>query len=113
MAGSIIIHEPNADRLAELDIENLDDFQVLELDELMTIDFESALADSESSWAEGEPIQYDPESGMALFKVAEEGLSDVLANDNWFDDDQSEDVEKLKAFISANGTANIYELATF
>ena len=114
MIGSTIIAETNPSRLGSItSVNDLDDFSCLELATMTTLDFETIVREAGVQWAEGEPIHYDPDGGMAIFKVNEQGLSYVLGCGSKLDEAQQADLRKLADFVRANGSSNIYELATF
>jgi hypothetical protein len=100
MPGSTIIAEKNPSRLAEIaSVADLDRFTCLELDTMTTLDFQAAAARAGVKWAEGKPIRYSPEQGMALFKVHEQGLSCLLDAAAGFDAAQQADLDKLAEFV--------------
>lgn len=114
MIGSTIIAEKTPSRLAEItSVDDLDNFTCLNLDTMITLDFQQIVASAGVQWAEGEPLQDDPDSGMAIFKVNEKGLAYVLAHTSELDAVHQADVRKLAKFVKTHGSSNIYELATF
>jgi hypothetical protein len=75
MPGSTFIAENDPSRLAEItSVEDLGGFVTLELEVMITLDFEMLAGEGGVRWAESEPIHFDEEGGMALFKVNETGL---------------------------------------
>ena len=107
MIGSTIIAEKNPSRLAEImSVDDLADFVCLELDTMAAVDFQTIVIDGGVQWAQGEPIQYDPDSGMAIFKIDEKGLSYVLGRAADFDEDKQADLRKLADFVRAHGSSN-------
>jgi hypothetical protein len=68
MLGSTFIAENDPSRVAEItSLEDLDGFVTLELDAMITLDFETLASEGGVRWAESEPIHFDEEGGMALF----------------------------------------------
>jgi hypothetical protein len=114
MIGSTIIAEKNAARLAEItSVDDLADFTCLELDAMTTLDFETIVVEVKVKWAAGKPIQYDPDGGMAIFKIDEKGLSYVLQRSSELDEAKQADLRKLADFVRAHGSSHLYEFATF
>jgi hypothetical protein len=114
MIGSTIIAEKDLARLAEItSVDDLDDFTCLELDTMTTLDFQTIVGEGGVKWAKGKPIQYDPDSGMAIFQIDEKGLSFVLSSAEKLNKAQQADIRKLADFVKANGSSHIYEFATF
>src|SRR4051812_42541043 len=114
MIGSTIIAEKDASRLAEINsVHELEDFVCLELETMATLDFETIVAEGGFKWAQGEPIQFDPDGGMAIFKIDEKGLSYVLERLGEFDKAKQAELQKLADFVRAHGKAHLYEFASF
>jgi len=114
MVGSTIIAEKNPARLADIaSVDDLADFICLELDTMATLDFQTIVVDGGVKWAQGKPIQYDPDSGMAIFKIDEKGLSYVLGRAAELDTAKQADLRKLAEFVRAHGSSHLYEFATF
>jgi hypothetical protein len=114
MVGSTIIAESDPSRLARIQsIDDLDNFVCLNLDVMGTIDFAGLLADSGFSWSEGDPIQFDPDGGMAIFKLNADGLTFALTQASKLDQMQQIDLRQLAEFLRLHGSSDIYELATF
>lgn len=113
MIGSTLIHEPDESKLASMDIQSVDDFNVLELDSLVTLDFETITGEGGVSWSEGEPVQYDEGSGMAILRVSEAGLMYLCSYSGDLDETQKKDQEKIRQFVKQYGSTGVYELATF
>jgi hypothetical protein len=114
VAGSIIIATSDPQTLSSIgSVEDLEGFVYLELDRLITLDLEILAGSGGYRWASSEPIVYDPDGGMAIFKIDDRGLDYIL---KYADDENSldrEDLQKLAKFVQINGNSNIYELATF
>ncbi|PSB48132.1 hypothetical protein [Chamaesiphon polymorphus] len=114
MAGSIIIAAADPQALSSIaSIEDLESFVYVELDRLVTLDLEILAGSGDCKWASSEPIVYDPDGGMAIFKIDDRGLAYIIkcsADENSLD---REDLQKLAKFVQINGNSNIYELATF
>jgi hypothetical protein len=115
MFGTTIIAETSLDRLQAIaGVDDLVQFTCLELDCLVSLDFELILVNSGCRWAaDHDPVMYDPEAGLALFKIDEAGLAAVLQLGPTLSADQAADIEKLAAFVRLHGRANLYEYATF
>src|SRR5262245_23114379 len=100
-------------RLAEISsFDELGDFACLELDALTTLDFQLAADEGGVRWAGGEPVRYDPEGGLAIFKSDERGLVYVLSRTSGFDLAGQADLRRLAAFVRTHGSSHLYELAT-
>jgi hypothetical protein len=111
--GTTIISERDRDRLATISsIDDLDDFNCLYLDVMITLDFEMRLSDSGKKWVDGEPIVYDPD-GLAIFKIDRSGLDYALQQANNVSDNQKSDLHKLADFVRENALSDFYEVATF
>src|SRR5687767_10769365 len=95
MIGNTFIHEPDRDRLATIgDVDDLDGLTTVELDTLMSIDFELMTSEAGLHWSEGEPVLYDLEGGLAVFKVSPEGMKLVLSRESELDECQRADVRR-------------------
>ena len=113
MVGSTLIYEPDETKLIGMDIEELDEFNIVELDSLITLDFETITQEGGVSWSEGEPVYYSEDSGMAVLRVSEAGLNCVCNYTGALDQVKKEDQEKLREFVNKYGNSNVFELATF
>jgi len=113
MIGSTLIYEPNPSRLAHIDMDNLEQFSIIELESLITLDFEVICQKGDVRWTAGEPLLFDEESGMVVLPVSEPGIKFVCNHSAELDETQKSDQAKIKAFIEEHGANNIYELATF
>jgi len=115
MSGSTIIFESDASRLLRLskDIDELDDFVHVELDLMLTLDFESMCIGPGLSWVAGSPVVLDEQAGLAIFPVSEPALSHVLSQAGEVDEDLAPDLERLSAFVARYGSRNLYEMTTF
>jgi hypothetical protein len=111
--GTTIISERDRERLATISsIDDLDNFNCLYLDVMITIDFEMLLNDSGKKWVDGNPIVYDPD-GLAIFKIDRSGLDDVVQRVNNVSGNQKSDLHKLADFVRENASSDFYEVATF
>jgi hypothetical protein len=114
MTGSTIIVESDPSRLAQIkSVDDLDGFVCLNLGVMNTLDFSGLFAGSGLSWAEGDPIQFDPDGGMAIFKLNANGLTFALTQSSKLDKMQQTDLHKLAEFLRLHGSSDIYEFATF
>jgi hypothetical protein len=113
MLGATFIHELERDRLAKISVNDLDDFLLVQMDVLATLDFQLMASEAGLTWSEGEPVFYDPEDGLAIFKVSSEGIRFALGRADDLDEDQRADLSRLKNFTERYGTETIYEFATF
>jgi hypothetical protein len=112
--GSTIIAEKDPSRLAKItSIDDLEHFVCIELDTMATLDFQTIVVDGGVKWAQDKPIQYDPESGVAIFKIDEMGLAYVLERAKELDKAMQADLCKLAFFVSVHGGSSLYEFATF
>jgi hypothetical protein len=115
MIGSVFIHTQrpaDLSRLAE-DMEAIDDFVHLSLDSMLTLDFEEVCVAHDVAWSLSEPVVFDEEAGLAIAGVEPSGLAWVLSNKNLFTEDQQSDLDKLQAFVEANGAQSLYEVSVF
>jgi hypothetical protein len=114
MIGATFISEPDRSRLAAVQSpEDIDAFEHVDLDRMITLDFVEFLGAAGVAWTDGEPVHFSEEEGAALFKVAAVGLTYALDHADDFPSDCQADLQKLAAFIRKNGVANVYEYATF
>lgn len=113
MLGSTFIATETPEELIGLEIDNLDQLRHVSLEELITLDFELTLQDSEIKWVQGQPVFYEEEAGIAIFQVNPAALQAVLATDSSLSASHPEDIAQLRQFIRKNSAENIYELATF
>jgi len=114
MVGSTIIAEKNTSRLAKVtSVDDLSEFTCLELDTMTTLEFQTIVVEGGVKWAQGKPIRYDPDSGMAIFKIDEKGLAYVLGRAAELDETKEADLRKLADFTRAHGSSQLYEFATF
>lgn len=115
MIGSTFLCTGNEAQLSTLadDLDMLDDFTHVSLEELGTLDFETVCSSSSIRWSSPQPVIYDEENGLAIFKVQPEGIEHVLCNRERFSTAQHSDLKLLADFVAENGIDSIYELATF
>jgi hypothetical protein len=115
MIGSTFIHETDSTRLAtlETDLDGLEDMTIVELDSMITLDFEAICTPAEIDWSLGDPVVFNESAGIAVFQVSPDALVHVLGADGAMASEQAEDLEKLRAFVNRHGTSHIYQLATF
>jgi hypothetical protein len=114
MIGTTIIAENDCDRLASITcVDDLDELNCLYLDVLITLDFEMMLSDTDKRWADGQPIYYDPDDGLAIFKIDSDSLAEVLKIRDDLDEEQRSDLQKLANFVRDNPESDFYEVATF
>ncbi len=115
MLGSTIIFEPDVRRFAKLtEMDDLESFDCLHLDDMLTLDFEELLEGAELDWAQaGDPVKLDEQSGMVLFGVNPDALKHVLKQSHQVETHQVADLEKLSGWLEGRGLENIYELSNF
>lgn len=115
MSGSIFIFTKTPDELLELefDLDNLDRLRHIALERLITLDFETAMQGTGMKWALGNPVAYDADAGIAIFKVNPQALQEVFACKTKLEAISVEDANSFRQFLHENGFENIYELATF
>jgi hypothetical protein len=114
MTGTTIIAENDRDRLASIAcMDDLDELNCLYLDVLITLDFEMMLSDTDKNWSDGQPIHYDPDDGLAIFKIDTASLAEVLKITANLDEEQRADLQKLANFVRDNPRSDFYEVATF
>jgi hypothetical protein len=116
MVGSTIIHEPDAERLNEIEtVEDLDRFTTVDLDVLTTLDFQEMVEamDGNPQWADDDALIFDEGAGLAIFRVHASGLKAILAIESALHPDKRRDIDALQAFVDRHGFDDIYELATF
>ena len=114
MTGSTLIHEPDESRLRDLtSIDDIADLCTLELNALVTIDFQQLVDATSASWAGGDPVFFDEEGGAAIFKVDPAGLRVVLSATPKFGSVQMADLQSIRDFVAEHGSNSIYEFATF
>jgi hypothetical protein len=112
--GSMIIATNDVQALAEAAKKGIDDlcsFTHLDLEYLMTIDFESAMQNKK--WADSKPVYFNEADGIAVMKINSEALDDLIARKPFHEEFELEDLERLEEFVQFNGTDNLYEVATF
>lgn len=111
MLPSKFIAETEPTRLAKITcLDDLREFFRVELDTLTTVDFESIVGDEGIEWTEGEPIRFDPETGLAIHKVSEEGLAYVLQRAPALDDTMQRDLQRLASFVQKSEASTIFEV---
>ena len=118
MIGTTLLYAPvlKEQPLAEIALLYEEDkFPTLELNVLLSLDFEMMLGDSPHGWSEGEPIINDEDDGLQVFKVNPTALAYILehAEDLAEDEAALADLGRLRAFVAAHGSDAIYEWATF
>jgi hypothetical protein len=115
MLGSTFIYAPDPSRLALIaeDLDALDDFDHVNLDALLSLDFELILLPSGAKWSAKEPEVFDEARGVAIARVNPEALRHVIANKRALSEEQASDVELLEAFAAKHGFDHMYELSTF
>lgn len=114
MPGSTIIAEKDESRLAAIaSVEDLDGFIHVDLDAMTTVDLASFATAAKVRWAEGEPVKFDQEGGLAIFKISEAGIGYLISHISDVPEEYRDDARRLAAFVEKNGKSHIYELATF
>lgn len=71
MAGSVFVVAEHTHQLLELaqDVDKLDELDHVEMDYLLTLDFEAICAPARIRWSEDTPIAFDEELGVAIAGV--------------------------------------------
>jgi len=113
MVGSILIKENDCEKIKEFSIESANKFTTLELNVLLTLDFEMKVSESDTRWADGEPVFFSEENGSALFSVNSAGIDFLLSDACNIESHEADDIDRLRKFVEKNGNKNIYEFATF
>ena len=115
MIGSTFIHTRDPFRLKKIadDIDALDEFDHVNLDELITLDFEEICSSLGTRWSSGQPVVFDEKAGLAIFQVNAEALQKVIGAKNALPPDKVSDLERLEKLVSEHGYIHIYEMATF
>jgi hypothetical protein len=115
MIGSTFIYTQNSSALAVLvqDLETIDRFAYVEMESLITLDFEIVCQSYGVQWASTQPVVYDEEAGLTIFKVVREGIRCTIGYKDHFRNNQLPDIEAFEGFIAMHGADHIYELATF
>lgn len=115
MIGSTFIHAVDGSSLAVLaeDLDRLDEFDRVELDSMITLDFEEICSATGVEWAVGEPLIFDEEGGLAVFHVSPRALQQVLCAVEDSPAEHRTDLEALRSLLARVGVYNIYELTTF
>ncbi|PXX35294.1 hypothetical protein DFR42_12129 [Undibacterium pigrum] len=111
--ASIFIHETDASKLQQFDVENLDDYSHVCMDELLTLDFEIMCQGTGQRWCLDQPFIYDESNGLVLCLLHPTGLDTVLSLPPDEDDIRADDMDKLRRFINVHGKQHIFELSTF
>jgi hypothetical protein len=113
MASIIFVAEDNG-RLGDIrSVADIDRFDSVELLSLTTLDFQTIVSSAGLSWAAGAPILYEPDGGVAIFKVDELALQHVLGKATQLTTSQQADVRRLADFVARHGADRMYEFATF
>ena len=60
----------------------------MELDSLLTLDFETTCQEANIAWVGGELVRHDEESGMALLSISAEGINFVCRYSGELDETQ-------------------------
>lgn len=115
MIGSTFVSTLNPEALAHIacDVEAISQFAHVELEQLITLDFEEICSASNTSWAIGDPIVFDEESGIAIFRINPDGLTFVIGQKTSLNSVESTDIALLESFVKEHGVNHIYEVATF
>lgn len=115
MIGSTFIHAVDSSSLAVLaeDLDRLDEFDLVDLDSMITLDFEEICSVTGVKWAAGEPVIFDEAGGLAVFPVSPSALQQVLRAVQASPAEHRTDLEALRSFVARVGASNIYELVTF
>jgi hypothetical protein len=121
MIGSTIVFIPELPEkkatLFKRIIEN-EEFEMIELDALTSLDFSIITMKDDTSWnAPQNPVVYNEKSGLVITHIDQAGLQSVLAFTGELDDidaeTQQSDIEQLRGFAELYGTDRLYELVTF
>lgn len=113
MIGSILISERDTNRIKQFQVDAMPDYHCVALDALNTLDFQTIADSGNISWSESEPVIYNEDEGVALFKLKPEGLTYFLENANKLSKGQLKDKSEIEVFLNKHGCENIYEYATF
>jgi hypothetical protein len=111
MVGSTFIATTTPHDLVGIDLEQLDTFDHVALDELLTLDFELALQESGVRWTMGEPIFYDPDKGIAILRINPMALENIIAAQSPLAQSNPEDIAVLRDFVAKHGPDHLYEMA--
>ena len=113
MAGSIFISTLDTALFSEFDIDSLDTLEHVQMERLLTLDFDMACTAKGVNWVAGEPAVLNESEGFVIFPVSKEALEFVIANPSSIENAHHDDQMALASFIKSNGAANIFELASF
>jgi hypothetical protein len=115
--GSTFICEQQPQQLQRIvaDSEAINDFAYIELDRLLTLDFEICLQGIGLQWHVGEPVvlAQDETGGMVIVKVLPEALEYVFAHKDKFALDMLDDLNVLETFVRGNDIYAIYEFSNY
>ena len=114
MTGSTILTTQQPNLLLEIsEVDDLNNFTHIELDRMITLDLEIITERGGVKWSGSQPIVYDPDAGMAIFKIERSGLIYLLEYPIDERAEHREDLSKLINFVRMYGIDCIYEFATF
>jgi len=116
MVGSTFLYIPDEDAIDGLDWSDFDawaDFEQVEMDALMTLDFTVLLNGTDLRWGAGEPTYLNEAAGMVVMKIQPFCLATVLRKSDALDPEYQADFERLREFLQAHGLNEIYEVSTF
>jgi hypothetical protein len=116
MIGDTFIYAPDVTKIQALQSEGmdaLDNFEYVDMEVMLTLDFETLCGPENVEWSAGDPVIFDEEAGLCVLRVSELGLQFVLGGAFQLDSDQAADVAALRQFVAKHGHAAIYEVSTF
>ncbi|MBL3655909.1 hypothetical protein [Fulvivirga sediminis] len=117
MVGSTIIKVDDASAVSDMTFDDIMESALLpkvELDVLLTLDFEIMASDVEERWSGGQPLLFDADGGFVILPIKETGLKAIISNkDEEMEAERRDDLEKLAEFVSNHGFKNLYEASTF
>ncbi|UII26187.1 hypothetical protein LVD15_23250 [Fulvivirga maritima] len=117
MVGSTIIKVDDASAVSDMTFDDMMEAAILpkvELDVLLTLDFEIMASDVEERWSGGQPLLFDADGGFVILPIKEAGLKAVISQkEEETELEKRDDLEKLAEFVKNHGFKNLYEAATF
>lgn len=112
MIGSTLIKEIDIEKLKGFDPESAGDFLTIELETLLTLDFETKVSEAGLKWSACQPVFFDEERACVLFALTTTGLEFIASDNCQLEEHQKQDKALIRKFIQENGSDNIYEFAT-
>lgn len=117
MLGSTLFQVDDIESLKKMSIDEIienNQYQKVEFDTLVTLDFETWVGDVDKKWSGGDPVYFSEKEGVAVIPLDSEGIRYVIEQSHLEEDEiRKGDLKKLSEFVQQFGSDNLFEIAVF